>query len=67
MIKPLSGGFFDDEANPIQPCMVARPGLCLLCNYDETEDAEENLLCMMNRWDQRNDEVFVCGKFEKKK
>ena len=42
------------------------PGLCLLCkSYDDT-DQEENMLCMMNRYDQRNKRDFVCGAYERK-
>lgn len=29
------------------------------------DDWDENLLCMMNRLDQRNDPCFKCGAFDK--
>ena len=64
--QPLFGGFYDDDGNKINPHSVPVPGLCLLCkSYDDT-DQEENMLCMMNRYDQRNERDFVCGAFERK-
>lgn len=60
-------GFYDDDGNKINPEMVKKPGLCLLCKKNEMDDAMENLLCTMNRYDQRNKEEFECGVFEKKR
>ncbi len=31
----------------------------------EITDSEENLLCMMNRYDQRSERNFICGAYEK--
>jgi len=59
------GGFFDDDGTPIKPESVPVPSLCVICKMFQVDDAEENLLCLMNRYDQRNDNDFKCGMFEK--
>lgn len=59
-------GFFDDDGNPINPNLIRKPGLCLLCLKNDIDDPLENLLCTMNRHDQRNEEEFKCGAFEKR-
>ncbi|PSL07182.1 hypothetical protein [Cecembia rubra] len=57
-------GFFDDEGNKIDPMTVKKPSLCLLCKNNDTSDKIENTLCMMTRYDQRNEENFECGAFD---
>lgn len=59
------GGLFDDDGNPIAPESVAVPSLCVICKMYQVDDPEENLLCLMNRFDQRNSQDFKCGMFEK--
>lgn len=60
---PFEGGFFDDDGNPVHPAQVKVPGLCVLCRIYQTDDGDENLLCIMNRYDQRNDDHFICVAF----
>lgn len=60
------GGIFDEEGNPINPDLIPKPGLCLLCKFNNVDDAEENILCNLTRYDQRNEEEFNCGAFESK-
>jgi hypothetical protein len=57
-------GFYDDDGNKIDPLTIKKPGLCLLCKHDEESDMVENILCIMTRHDQRNEENFECGAFE---
>ncbi len=65
MEEPIFNGMYDDDGNKINPHSIPVPGLCLLCkSYDDT-DPEENLLCMMNRFDQKEEENFICDAFEK--
>ena len=65
-IIPNINGFYDDDGNKINPDSVPVPGLCLICKrYDDT-DPEENLLCLMTRFDQKGEDEFECGAFEKK-
>ncbi len=63
--QPLFGGFYDDEGNNIKPLSIPVPGLCLLCKSHDNADTEENLLCIMNRYDQRSESNFICGAYEK--
>jgi len=58
-------GFYNDDGEKINPESVPVPGLCILCKSYQSDDWEENLLCLMNRYDQRNDKDFKCGVFEK--
>lgn len=65
METPFYNGFYDDDGNKIDPNSVSVPGLCLLCRSYEDADPEENLLCMMNRFDQKDNDEFICGAFDK--
>jgi hypothetical protein len=58
-------GLFNDDGTRIDPETVPLPGLCVICKSHQTEDWEENLLCLMNRNDQRDEPDFKCGMFEK--
>jgi len=58
-----SGGYFDDDGNPLNPDLIARPGLCLLCKLNDIDDPEENILCNLNRLDQVNEKEFKCGAY----
>jgi hypothetical protein len=62
----LSGGIFEDDGNPINSPSIPMPGLWVLCKLDDDSDPEENLLCSLNRFDQRNEKEFKCGTFESK-
>ena len=61
-----NGGIFDDDGNPINPDLIPKPGLCLLCELDDVADPEENILCNLNRFDQRNEKEFKCESFKSK-
>ncbi|MGQ7870286.1 hypothetical protein [Sunxiuqinia sp. sy24] len=61
----FKGGLFDDDGNPIEPESIPLPSLCVICKMYQDDEPEENLLCLMNRFDQRNDNDFKCGMFEK--
>ncbi|PTN09613.1 hypothetical protein [Mangrovibacterium marinum] len=65
VVPDFQDGFFDDDGSPIDPESVPVPGLCVICKMYQVDDPEENLLCLMNRFDQRNDDDFQCGMFEK--
>jgi len=56
-------GYFDDDGNPLDPDLISKPGLCLICKKDL--DPNEEILCNLNRLDQRNQDKFVCYAFEK--
>ena len=61
-----NGGIFDDDGTPINPHSIPKPGLCLLCKSDDDTDPEENILCRLTRYDQRNEKDFECHVFEPK-
>lgn len=63
--EPFISGIFDDNGNPVNPESIPVPGLCIVCKQYGKDDWDENLLCQMNRFDQRNDPDFQCGAFEK--
>ena len=65
MIEPISGGIFDDEGNKIDPHSISIPGLCVICKHHSEDDREEQILCNLNRFDQRNEDKFECYQFEK--
>jgi len=58
-------GFYNDDGTKIDPDSVPVPSLCIICRKHQIDDWDENLLCMMNRNDQRNEPDFKCGAFEK--
>jgi len=56
-------GYFDDDGTPLNPDLIPKPGLCLICS--KNLDPNEEILCNLNRLDQRNKDKFVCYAFEK--
>lgn len=58
-------GFYDDEGNKIDPDTVPIPSLCVICKSHQADDWEENLICLMNRFDQKDDPDFECWEFDK--
>ena len=58
------GGFFDDEGNRIDPANIPIPAICLICKSYAANDPEENILCTLNRSDQRYDTKFQCGQYD---
>ncbi len=58
-------GFYNDDGTKINPESVPVPGLCIICRKYQTDDWEENMLCTLNRNDQRDEPDFKCGAFEK--
>lgn len=58
-------GFYDDDGNKVDPDTVPIPSLCVICKSHHVDDWEENLMCLMNCFDQKDDPDFKCGAFEK--
>jgi len=57
--------FYDDDGNKLNPDLVPKPGLCLICKHDN--DPKQEILCTLNRLDQADEEgEFHCGEFEPK-
>jgi len=58
-------GFFLDDGTRIDPESVPMPCVCIICCKYQSDDWEENMLCTLNRNDQRDEPDFECGAFEK--
>lgn len=58
-------GISNDDGTKTDLASVPVPGLCFLCKSYQIIDWDENLLCIMNRYDQKDDFNFTCGAFEK--
>ncbi len=55
--------YYDNDGNELDPSLIPAPGLCLLCKSYADHDPEENILCNLNRIDQRGIADFKCGEF----
>lgn len=54
-----------DEVENFKSIKVALPYMCVICKTYNSPSGQENSFCQKNRFDQRNDEDFACGAFEK--
>ncbi len=50
--------YYDDDGNEIDPTTIPMPKLCLSC--EKKDDPYEEILCNLNRLDQRDDKHFKC-------
>ena len=57
-------GFFDDDGYEINTELIKKPTLCLTCIKDVKPN--EEILCNMTRYDQKDDKEFKCFAYEKK-
>ncbi len=57
-------GFYNDDGTKVNIENVAVPAMCMSCKSFYTESAKENMLCIMNRHDQKNSNDFSCFAFE---
>jgi hypothetical protein len=55
-------GYFNDDGTPINPDLFPKPQLCLGCR--KNDDQDEEILCNLNRLDQRGKAVFKCFAYE---
>lgn len=60
-------GYFDDDGNEMNPNLHPKPRLCLSCKSNETEDEYEEILCNLNRLDQKDEREFKCFAYQQKK
>lgn len=61
------GRYLDDEGNELNPDLIPKPSLCLSCAKDDNGDAEEEILCNLNRLDQQDEPEFRCYAYEPKR
>jgi hypothetical protein len=50
--------YFDDDGNEIDMAAIAVPDLCKRC--EKLDDPDEEILCNLNRLDQRGSDDFKC-------
>ena len=53
--------YFDDDGTEIDPQKLPIPQMCLMCEKNDLP--EEEILCTLNRLDQRNEAQFKCYAF----
>jgi hypothetical protein len=58
------GGLFNDDGSRIDPLTVPLRELCLRCKSFLSEDWEDNILCTLNRNDQKDSDDFKCYAFD---
>jgi len=63
MDKTQIHGFFDDDGFEINTELIKKPSLCLTCVNDDNPD--EEMLCNMTRYDQKDDNEFKCFAYKK--
>lgn len=54
--------YFNDDGTEINPDLFPKPPLCLSC--DKNDDANEEILCNLNRLDQLEESEFKCFAYE---
>ena len=57
-------GFFNDDGTPMNPDLVSKPSLCVMCKNDN--DPSQETLCMLNRMDQQGESDFRCDAYQPK-
>jgi len=61
----MSPPIYDDDGNEINPDLIIKPGLCLLCKKDD--DPDEEIPCLLNRAGQQGEDEFRCYAYEPKR
>jgi hypothetical protein len=56
-------GIFNDDGSRIDPETIPTPSLCMTCKSFYNGDAEEDMLCLLNRNYQRDEADFKCASF----
>lgn len=62
--KKQINGFFDDDGYQINTELLKKPSLCLICVNNDNPN--EEMLCNMTRYDQKDENDFNCFAFKKK-
>lgn len=61
----FKSGIFNDDGSPIALTKLPTPELCKSCKKYQSDFWEDDLLCALNRNDQRDGRHFECGAYEK--
>ena len=62
--KTQISGFFDDDGYEINTDLINKPSLCITCLLDDNRN--EEILCNMTRYDQRDEKEFICFAYKKR-
>ena len=54
--------YYDDDGTEVNPDFYTKPQLCLSCK--KNDDPNEEILCNLNRLDQRDEQEFKCFTYE---
>ena len=54
--------FYDDDGTEVNPDLIQKPDLCLICK--KQDDPNEEIPSTLNRMDQRDNDEFICFAFE---
>ena len=54
--------YYDDDGNELDISNLKIPELCLSC--ERKDDPFEEILCNLNRLDQKDDNDFKCGAYQ---
>ena len=58
-------GIFDDDGYEIRRDTIKMQPLCLTCVKNSSDDWEDDILCNLNRADNKNDSEFKCYSYKK--
>ena len=62
----FEGGIYNDNGTKVDENMIPVPNLCVICKKHNTNNFMNNILCKLNRNDQRDDlDNFECHNFVK--
>ena len=64
MKNEAESGFFRDDGTRIDPDLIVKPSLCESCRLDGNPD--EEVLCILTRADQEDEQEFLCAAFQAK-
>lgn len=62
--QEIISGYFDDDGFEVNSDIIAKPTLCVTCSNDDNVDDE--ILCKLTRFDQRNNQDFKCFAYKNK-
>jgi hypothetical protein len=60
----FKSGIYNDDGTYVDVTKLPIPNLCKSCKTFQSDFWEDNLLCNLNRNDQRNEDDFECGAYE---
>jgi hypothetical protein len=61
-VEPYLHGIYRDDGTPINPELIHKPSLCIICRKDDSPS--EEIDCLLNRADQQGTSEFICDAFE---